>query len=253
MNSELGIWLVRSENEALASVLQTQLGGTLYRPWLNIALAQKDQFTTAYRLHRQWIMIAASGIAVRFLGGLAQDKHSDPAVVVLDEAGRFAVSLLAGHEGGANYLAYRVANAIGAVPVITTATEALKPLVVGIGCRKGVPVERIAVAIQHALGKRHINEIREIATIDLKANEPGLLEFCEQYSVPLRVLEHKTVAARAWVTKKSDWVQKNVELPGVCEPCALMANPRGALIVPKLALDGVAVAIVEDNHWIEKT
>lgn len=252
MNSELGIWLVRSESETLARILQTQLGGTLYRPWLNIAIAQKDQFTTAYRLHRQWIMVAASGIVVRFLDGLAQDKHSDPAVVVLDEAGHFAVSLLAGHEGGANRLAYRVANAIGAVPVITTATEALKPLVVGIGCRKSVPVERIAVAIQHALGKRHINEIREIATIELKANEPGLLEFCEQYSIPLRVLAHETVTARAWVTKKSDWVQKNVELPGVCEPCALIANPRGTLIVPKIALDGVAVAIVEDHHWIEK-
>ena len=247
MRSELGIWLVRPNSEALARVLQAQLGGTLYRPWLNPAVTQKDQFATAYRLHRQWIMIAASGIAVRFLDGLAQDKHSDPAVVVLDEAGRFAVSLLAGHEGGANQLAYRVANAVGAVPVITTATEALKPLVVGIGCRKNVPVERIAAAVQHALGHRNINEIREIVTIDLKANEPGLLEFCEQHSVPLRVLSRETVAARAWVTQPSDWVQKNVGLKGVCEPCALIASPRGRLIVPKLALDGVAVAVVEDK------
>jgi len=246
MNSELGIWLVRPESETLASILQKQLGGTQYKPWLNLAVTQKEQFAMAYRLLKQWIMIAASGIAVRFLDGLAQDKHIDPAVVVLDEAGRFAISLLAGHEGGANRLAYRVANAIGAVPVITTATEALKPLVVGIGCRKNVPVERITAAVQHALGKRHINEIREIATIDLKANEPGLLEFCEQYKLPLRVLARATVAARVWVTQPSDWVQKNVELPGVCEPCALIASPRGTLIVPKMALDGVAVAVVED-------
>jgi len=246
MNSELGIWLVRPESETLASILQKQLGGTQYKPWLNLAVTQKEQFAMAYRLLKQCIMIAASGIAVRFLDGLAQDKHIDPAVVVLDEAGRFAISLLAGHEGGANRLAYRVANAIGAVPVITTATEALKPLVVGIGCRKKVPVERITAAVQHALDKRHINEIREIATIDLKANEPGLLEFCEQYKLPLRVLARATVAARVWVTQPSDWVQKNVELPGVCEPCALIASPRGTLIVPKMALDGVAVAVVED-------
>ena len=243
----LGIWLVRADSEALASFLQKQLGGTLYRPWLNSSITQKDQFASAYRLHNQWIMIAASGIAVRFLDGLAQDKHSDPAVVVLDEAGRFVVSLLAGHEGGANRLAYRVANAIGAVPVITTATEALKPLVAGIGCRKGVPAERIAAAVQHALGNRQINEIREIVTIDLKANEPGLLEFCAQYQLQLRVLARETVAARAWVTQPSDWVQKNVGLQGVCEPCALIASPRGTLIVPKLALDGVAVAVVEDS------
>jgi cobalt-precorrin 5A hydrolase len=247
MSLEPGIWLVRPESEALAARLQNQLGGTLYRPWLTNEIAQKDQFAAAYRLHEQWVMIAASGIAVRFLDGLAQDKHSDPAVVVLDEAGRFAVSLLAGHEGGANRLAYRVANAVGAVPVITTATEALKPLVVGIGCRTNVSAAQITAAVQQALGNRHIGEIREIATIDLKANEPGLLAFCEQFQLPLRVLAHETVAARAWVTQPSDWVQKNVGLAGVCEPCALIASPRGRLIVPKIALDGVAVAIAEDG------
>ena len=227
MNLEPGIWLVRPESEALANVLQNRLGGSLYRPWLNPAVVQKDQFAAAYRQHTQWIMIAASGIAVRFLDGLVQDKHSDPAVVVLDEAGRYAVSLLAGHEGGANRLAYRVANAIGAVPVITTATEALKPLVVGIGCRKGVTAEQIAAAVQQALGGRQLNEVREIATIDLKANEPGLVEFCQQHDLPLRVLASATVAARPWVTKASDWVQQNVGLPGVCEPCALIRqHPR---------------------------
>jgi cobalt-precorrin 5A hydrolase len=246
----LGIWLVRADGEALAGILQTQLGGTLYKPWLNPSVSQKKQFSSAYRLYNQWIMIAASGIAVRFLDGLTHDKHHDPAVVVLDEAGRFAVSLLAGHEGGANQLAYRVANAVGAMPVITTATEALKPLVVGIGCRKDVPVERITAAIQQALGHRHINEIRELVTIDLKANEPGLLAFCEQHTVPLRVLSRDTVAARAWVTQPSDWVQQNVGLPGACEPCALIASPRGRLIVPKLTLNGVAVAIVEDHYGI---
>ena len=250
MSEPLGIWLVRPESEGLAIALQTGLGGALHRPWLNAAMPQKAQFAAAYRLHTQWVMIAASGIAVRFLDGLAQDKHSDPAMVVLDEAGRYAVSLLAGHEGGANQLAYRVANAVGAVPVITTATEAIKPLVVGIGCRKGVPVERIEAAVCRALGERSISEIREVATIDLKANEPGLIEFCERHSLPLRVLARETVAARPWVTKPSDWVQKNVGLDGVCEPCALIACARGKLIVPKMALDGVAVAVVEDKGWL---
>ncbi len=259
--SDCGIWLVRPESEALAIALQEQLGGVLYRPWLHTikgdqpvaptahaASTQKQQFAAAYRQHAQWIMIAASGIAVRFLDGLAQDKHSDPAVVVLDEAGRYAISLLAGHEGGANRLAYLVANAIGAVPVITTATEALKPLVVGIGCRKGVAAGQIAAAVHLALGERQLSEVREIVTIDLKANEPSLLEFCDQHDLPLRVLASATVAARPWVTKPSDWVLQNVGLPGVCEPCALIASTRGKLIVPKTALDGVAVAVVEDTR-----
>ena len=51
-----------------------------------------------------------TGIAVRYLQGLPKDKTTDPAIVVLDEGCRFAISLLSGHEGGANRLAYRVAN-----------------------------------------------------------------------------------------------------------------------------------------------
>ncbi|TRX02105.1 cobalamin biosynthesis protein [Candidatus Methylobacter oryzae] len=249
---DCGIWLVRPDSEALALVLQQRLGGAIYRPWLikdEQPVAQKQQFAEAYRRHPQWIVIAASGIAVRFLDGLPQDKHSDPAVVVLDEAGRFAVSLLAGHEGGANRLAYRVANVTGAMPIVTTATEALKPLVVGIGCRKGASVEQITAAVKLALSERQLNEVREMATIDLKADEPGLLAFCEQNDLPLRVLASSAVAARPWVTKASDWVQQIVGLPGVCEPCALIANPRGKLIVPKTALNGVAVAVVEDMGW----
>jgi cobalt-precorrin 5A hydrolase len=245
-HNSLGIWLVRAEGAALAAKLHEQLGGTIYQPWLDAAITQKQQFANAYRNHPQWIMIAASGIAMRFIDGLAHDKHSDPSVVVIDEAGRHAISLLAGHEGGANRLAYRVANVVGAVPVITTATEALKPLVLGVGCRKDVEVERIAAAITHALGARQLSEVREIATIDLKANEPGLLAFCAQHDIPLRVIASSTVAARSWVTQPSEWVKQNVGLDGVCEPCALIAAARGKLIVPKTALNGVTVAIVED-------
>lgn len=249
-DASLGVWLVRPEGEALAAALQARLGARVHRPWLNPAVAQKAQFAAAYRGHAQWVMVAASGIAVRFLDGLAQDKHSDPALVVLDEAGRFAVSLLAGHEGGANELAYRVAAVVGAVPVVTTATEALKPLTLGVGCRKGVAAGRIEAAVLHALGKHSLGEVREVATVDLKANEPGLLEFCRVHGLPLRVFARATLAARPWVTRPSDWVKQNVGLDGVCEPCALVASPRGALLVPKTSLDGVAVAVVQDK-WME--
>ena len=71
-----------------------------------------------------FFLVMAAGIAVRAIAPLLRDKTRDPAVVVLDPAGRFAVPVLSGHLGGANDLAVRAAGALGGTPVITTATDA---------------------------------------------------------------------------------------------------------------------------------
>lgn len=69
------------------------------------------------------VLVMATGAAVRLIAPLLRDKWTDPAVVVVDDAGRFAISLVSGHIGGANRLAERVAAALDALPVITTASE----------------------------------------------------------------------------------------------------------------------------------
>lgn len=69
------------------------------------------------------IFIGATGIAVRAIAPFLKDKMTDPAVVAMDELGRFSISLISGHVGGANDLALMVSRIIGAVPVITTATD----------------------------------------------------------------------------------------------------------------------------------
>lgn len=69
------------------------------------------------------VFLAAAGIAVRAIAKVIEKKTVDPAVVAVDERGRFAVSLLSGHLGGANELAVRVAGVLGAVPVVTTASD----------------------------------------------------------------------------------------------------------------------------------
>jgi len=71
-----------------------------------------------------FIFIMASGIVVRLIAPLLVGKDVDPAVVVMDDAGKFAISLLSGHLGGANELAERAAFITGARAVITTATDA---------------------------------------------------------------------------------------------------------------------------------
>ncbi|MBW0001180.1 MAG: cobalamin biosynthesis protein [Verrucomicrobia bacterium] len=247
--SSTGIWIVRAEAEALGSRLAAALGARLYRPQPDAGVSNRLRFAGEFRTCRQWVLVMASGIAVRYLQGLACDKRTDPAVVVLDEAARFAVPLLSGHEGGANRLAYAVANLTGAIPVITTATEALKPLIVGLGCRRGVSVEQIDEAVNAGLARAHrsLAEVRELATLDLKADEPALCDWCRRFDVPMRIIGKSSIQARPWVNKPSAWVQANAGVDGVCEPCALVAAVRGRLILPKTAFNGVAVAIVDDG------
>ncbi|CAM3160355.1 Bifunctional precorrin-3B C17-methyltransferase/precorrin isomerase protein [Deinococcus saxicola] len=249
----LAVLPVRAQGRALGECLATGLtdhhgGAELLRPWEGVS-SPREVLTAQFGQFSGWVLIMASGIATRFLSGLPVSKLSDPAVVVIDEGARFAVSLLSGHEGQANTLAYRVANLTGAVPVVTTATEALKPLTLGIGCRKGVSAAQIEQAVLRVIPER-LPEVREVATIDLKADEPGLLDFCSAHGLPLRVFRASDLQDRPFVTEPSAWVSQVTGAAGVCEPCALLASPRGRLIVPKTAYQGVTVAAVEDV-WID--
>ena len=253
MKTSPAIWIVRREAAKLGKFLARELGGELFPRSFAPTPTNRERFIQAFPTRQRWVLVMTTGIAMRYLDGLPKSKLADPAVVVVDEAARFAISLLSGHEGGANVLAYRVAAVTGATSVITTATESLKPLVIGIGCRRGVSAKQINAAVQAALkqASRPLSAVREIATIDLKAGEPGLVRWCRQHDLPLRIFSRQTVAGRPWVTQPSAWVKKNIGVDGVCEPCALLASHNGILIHPKTAFAGVTVAIVEEPRpWI---
>lgn len=82
-----------------------------------------DLLAEIFPLYEGFILIMATGIAVRVIAPLIKDKRTDPAVVVLDEGASFSISLLSGHLGGANALARWVAAVTGALPVVTTASD----------------------------------------------------------------------------------------------------------------------------------
>jgi cobalt-precorrin 5A hydrolase len=83
----------------------------------------KTTFVNCFKHYKGLVCVMATGIVVRLLPALLEGKESDPAVVVVDEMGRNAISLMSGHLGGANRLAREVAAVTGGQPVITTATD----------------------------------------------------------------------------------------------------------------------------------
>lgn len=91
-----------------------------------------EQFSRADGL----IFIGACGIAVRSIAPYVESKKADPAVLAADECGKFVISLLSGHLGGANRLAREAAEILGAVPVITTATDLHERFAVDVFAKK---------------------------------------------------------------------------------------------------------------------
>jgi cobalt-precorrin 5A hydrolase len=292
---------------------------------------------------RPLICVMALGIVVRILGPIAQNKATDPPVVVIDEAGQFAISVLGGHEGGANALAKQVAKALGAVPVITTASDALglppvdligrdwgwkierrenlkrvaaaavrgeiiglyqdigrrdwwqpfgawpanfqrvkfwpvqgywagllvitdlempgfdlyptvvyRPptLVLGVGCRRGVPCAEIddmfrALCKQQGFAPLSLGLV---ATASLKADEPGLQEFAAAHGVPLRAFSLEELGAVPDLPTPSETVRRKIGVPGVAEPAAILAASDGRLVVPKQRSNRVTMALARREN-----
>lgn len=194
------------------------------------------------------VFCMAVGIVVRAIASSVKNKLADPAVVAVDGQGRFAVSLLSGHEGGANALAIRVANALGAEPVITTASEAKREIVIGLGCKRGIGKEEIVRAVRYALVKtgRPIEAVRCIATIDLKQDEPGLVAAAAELGLPLRAISSDLVSKFTGRYQRSSFVKAKIGVEGVSEPCALIAAKRPRLILSKRKIGPVTVAAVKE-------
>ena len=271
------------------------------------------------------IFLCACGIAVRSIASYIQSKATDPAVLVIDDKGKFVISLLSGHLGGANALTEKIAELFQAIPVITTATDTGKKfspdsfaiandliltdlnsakeiasavlmgekigfysdypyqnkpeillentncrtgicitanpqnkpfpvtlflipknLVLGIGCKKNTSSGQIAETIRKALASVQISENRicAVASIDLKKEEAGLLEFCQNKNLPFYTYSKEILASAKGEFTASEFVKNITGIDNICERSAVI-HSKGNLILRKYAQNGVTVALAE--------
>jgi len=95
---------------------------TIY-PDIGIFRYKSQSFEGMWASSSAIVFIMAAGIAARAIAPYLSDKKTDPAVLVMDDMGKNVISLLSGHEGGANLMAEEIAAHTGAHAVITTATD----------------------------------------------------------------------------------------------------------------------------------
>ncbi len=89
-----------------------------------------DQVPALFAAFDGIVCIVSLGAVVRLIAPHLKNKETDPAVVVIDEAGKFVIPMLSGHLGGANQLAGHLATALGAQAVLTTASDARETIAV---------------------------------------------------------------------------------------------------------------------------
>lgn len=270
------------------------------------------------------LFICAAGIAVRLIAPLIKSKDIDPAVVVMDEFGRYAVSLLSGHLGGANDAALVLSELAGAEPVITTATDlnekfavdvwsknagcriinigqikfvsaavlrgekvgfwssfhvegglpfeltrdsaetgicvslsgtekpfantlnAVPKIVsIGAGCRKGISAEQFENFILENLEAQGIaiEAAEQIASVDLKKEEPAILAFSRKYGIPFVTYTADELNRAEGDFTPSALVKSVTGVDNVCERSAVLASGNGTKILSKTSGSGCTCAL----------
>ncbi|MGE4291247.1 MAG: cobalt-precorrin 5A hydrolase [Desulfovibrio sp.] len=220
--------------------IATDLGGELYLPrrlrdslppglpaipFDSLSELMSELFHTCPR----HVFIAAAGVAVRAAAPHLRGKVEDPAVVVLDQEGRFCISLLSGHLGGANALARDIAARVGAQAVVTTATDAAGlPALDEIGPRLGLRISRFQAA-------------KAVSAMLLAGERPQLFD-------PLGVLSQAHLDRNLFspVLNPASW---NSDLPGVWVHWTL-APERGLGLHPPCLIAGVGCRRGTDGEEI---
>lgn len=125
-------------------------------------------------------------------------------------------------------------------------------LTIGIGCRRGTSARQIEKLVDETLRSYSLypEALLQAATIDLKKDEPGLLEFCRNRELPLHTYTAAELNAVSGEFTSSGFVSDVTGVDNVCERSAVLCG-GGTLIIKKVSGDGVTCAIALENRSVE--
>lgn len=123
-----------------------------------------------------------------------------------------------------------------------------RTLALGVGCKKGVNADLFEENARSFLRQCGVSllSVKQLATIDLKKEEPALLRFCQKYHLPLQTYSADALRAVPGLFSHSDFVEKTVGVGNVCERAAVKAC-GGALLAGKTAMKGMTFALAGEK------
>lgn len=128
-----------------------------------------------------------------------------------------------------------------------------KGLVLGIGCRRGTDKDIIEKVVMDVLRENFIcfSAISTVATIDLKKDERGLVDFSREHHLKFVTLTAAELSTAMGEFPKSEFVSKITGVDNVCQRAAVVAAQNGEVLVEKTAREGVTVAVALPKHLKE--
>lgn len=128
-------------------------------------------------------------------------------------------------------------------------------LVIGIGSRRGIEKEKVYEFLIETLEKHNLSlkSIKHFATVDLKADEKGIVETARELGKELKIVSREEILTVEDMFHGSEFVKKEIGVKAVSEPCAYLTSSKdGKFIEIKAKKDGMTISIYEERFIYEK-
>lgn len=191
-----------------------------------------------------FLFIGAIGIAVRYIAAWAEDKYKDSAVLSMDEKGKFVIPVLSGHVGGGVELAEKIASYIGAVPVITTATDVQNRFAVDVFARKN----QLHIGSRE-LAKRISAAVLEGKKVGFYSTYPVCGEFPADFGQCRSIADLRQFEYGIAVTKQEEKTEKEMDSVLFLTPQDLVVGVGCRRGVPFQQLQECVQSVFREKNW----